>query len=142
MAIVSAATAVVANGAADITITDGGGVNKATAYRIYRTMKNGAATSEFYPLFDVSLDDVTRGYDGGAAGAVRDMNRWLPNCDQAMLVQFDNEVVEFAQLAPLMKMDLALLSPAFRFMVLLYGTPFLYAPKKMVRLINIGKFIK
>lgn len=142
LAIVSAATAVVANGAADITITDGGGVNKATAYRIYRTMKNGAATSEFYPLFDVSLDDVTRGYDGGAAGAVRDMNRWLPNCDQAMLVQFDNEVVEFAQLAPLMKMDLALLSPAFRFMVLLYGTPFLYAPKKMVRLINIGKFIK
>lgn len=142
LAISSLPTAVVANGAANIAIEDGGGVNKATAYRIYRTMKNGTTTSEFYPLFDVSLDDVTRGYDGAATGAVRDMNRWLPNCDQAMLVQFDNEVVEFAQLAPLMKMDLALLSPAFRFMVLLYGTPFLYAPKKMVRLINIGKFIK
>ena len=38
-----------------------------------------------------------------------------------------------------MKMDLAILSPAYRFMVLLYGTPFLYAPKKMVRLINIGR---
>ena len=93
-------------------------------------------------MFEVSLDDVTRGYDGGAAGAIRDNNRWLPNCDQAMLVQFDNEVIEFAQLAPLMKMDLALLSPAYRFMILLYGTPFLYAPKKMVRLINIGQYKK
>ena len=70
------------------------------------------------------------------------MNRFLPDTDQSMLAQFDNEVVEFAQLAPLMKMDLAVLSPAFRFMVLLYGTPFLYAPKKMVRFINIGKFVK
>ena len=33
------------------------------------------------------------------------------------LENVDNEVVEFAQLAPLMKMDLAVLSPAFRFMV-------------------------
>ena len=48
-------------------------------------------------------------------------------------------MIEFAQLAPLMKMDLAILSPAYRFMVLLYGTPFLYAPKKLVRLINIGR---
>lgn len=132
----------VANCAIDLKFTDGGGVNKATAYRIYRTKVNGSATDMFYPLFEVSLDDLTRGYDGGGAGIIRDMNRFLPDTDQSMLVQFDNEVVEFAQLAPLMKMDLAVLSPAFRFMVLLYGTPFLYAPKKMVRLINIGKTIK
>jgi hypothetical protein len=142
LAIAGAGTAVVAGGAADITITDGGGTNKATAYRIYRTYAGGTADSQFYPLFEVSLDDVTRGYDGGAAGSIRDVNYWLPNCDQAMLVQFDNEVVEFAQLAPLMKMDLALLSPAYRFMILLYGTPFLYAPKKMVRIINIGQYKK
>ena len=102
----------------------------------------GSATGEFFPLFEVSLDDVTRGYDGGGADIIRDMNRFLPDTDQSMLAQFDNEVVEFAQLAPLMKMDLAVLSPAFRFMVLLYGTPFLYAPKKLVRFINIGKFVK
>ena len=142
LAIVTTATTVVAGGAADITITDGGGINKATAYRVYRTYRNGNGDSEFYHLFDVSLDDVTRGYDGGGAGKVRDLNRWLPNTDQAMLVQFDNEVVEFAQLAPLMKMDLAMLGPAYRFMVLLYGTPFLYAPKKLVRIINIGSIHK
>ena len=141
MAIYSTAVAAVANGAIDLKFADGGGVNGATAYRIYRTKVGGSATGEFFPLFEVSLDDLTRGYDGGAPGIIRDMNRFLPDCDQSALFQFDNEVVEFAQLAPLMKMDLAVLSPAYRFMVLLYGTPFLYAPKKMVRFINIGKFV-
>lgn len=140
--VAGSAVAVVAGGAADITITDGGGTYGATGYRIYRTKNGAPATSEFYPLFEVSVSDVAAGYDGGQSGTpgdVRDRNRFLPDCDQAMLVQFDNEVVEFAQLAPLMKMDLAVLSPAFRFMILLYGTPFLYAPKKMVRIINIGR---
>lgn len=142
MAIYSTAVTATAGCAVDLKFADGGGVNPATAYRIYRTKVGGTATGEFYPLFEVSLDDVTRGYDGGSAGLIRDMNRFLPDCDQSILFQFDNEVVEFAQLAPLMKMDLAVLSPAFRFMVLLYGTPFLYAPKKMVRFINIGKTVK
>jgi hypothetical protein len=143
MAIYStAAVAAVTNGAIDLKFSDGGGINPATAYRIYRTKVGGAANGQFYPLFEVSLDDLTRGYDGGAPGIIRDMNRFLPDTDQSVLFQFDNEVVEFAQLAPLMKMDLAVLSPAFRFMILLYGTPFLYAPKKMVRFINIGKFVK
>ena len=138
-----AAVTVVAGGAADLTIQDtAGGIHKATAFRIYRTKKGGTATGEFYPLFEVSLDDVARGLDGAAAGSVRDLNIFLPNCEQALVMQFDNEVVEFAQLAPLMKMDLALLGPAYRFMVLLYGTPLLYAPKKMARIINIGQFVK
>ena len=140
LSVASAATAVVANGAADIKITDGGGTHKASAYRIYRS--ETGKTGTYYPIFEVSVDDVSRGLDGAATGKVRDLNRFIPNCDQAMVLQFDNEVIEFAQLAPLMKMDLALLSPAYRFMILLYGTPLLYAPKKMVRIINIGNYQK
>lgn len=137
----TAAAAAVASGAIDLKFADGGGTSPATCYRIYRTKVGGSATGEFYPLFEVSLDDLSRGYDAGNAGIIRDMNRFLPDCDQTVLFQFDNEVVEYAQLAPLMKMDLAVLSPAYRFMVLMYGTPFLYAPKKMTRFINIGKTI-
>lgn len=140
LAIASATTAVVAHGAADITITDGGGTHKASAYRIYRS--ETGKTGTYYPIFEVSVDDVSRGLDGAATGKVRDLNRFIPNCDQAMVLQFDNEVIEFAQLAPLMKMDLAMLSPAYRFMILLYGTPLLYAPKKMIRIINIGNYQK
>lgn len=135
----TSAAAVVAGCAVDLKFTAGVGTNAATAFRIYRTKAGGTATGEFYPVFEVSTAELTAGYDGALAGGVRDMNHFLPDCDQAMLLQFDNEVVEFAQLAPLMKMDLAVLSPAFRFMILLYGTPFLYAPKKMVRIVNIGK---
>ena len=139
LAIHSTAVAAVAGCAIDLKFSAGVGTNTATAFRIYRTKVGGSATGEFYPLFEVSVSELTAGYDGASAGVARDMNHFLPDCEQAMLVQFDNEVIEFAQLAPLMKMDLAVLSPAFRFMILLYGTPFLYAPKKMVRFVNIGK---
>lgn len=140
LAIASDPTVVVAHGAADIKITDGGGTHKASAYRIYRS--ETGKTGTYYPIFEVSVDDVSRGLDGAATGNVRDLNRFIPNCDQAIVLQFDNEVIEFAQLAPLMKMDLAMLSPAYRFMILLYGTPLLYAPKKMIRIINIGNYQK
>ena len=139
LAIHSTAVTAVAGCAIDLKFAAGVGTNTATAFRIYRTKVGGSATGEFYPLFEVSVSELTAGYDGASAGVARDMNHFLPDCEQAMLVQFDNEVIEFAQLAPLMKMDLAILSPAFRFMILLYGTPFLYAPKKMVRFVNIGK---
>ena len=36
-----------------------------------------------------------------------------------------------------MKMDLALLGPAYRWMILLYGVPQMYAPKKWMKFINI-----
>lgn len=140
LAVYGTPVAVVENGAADITITKGdGSVHEASGYRIYRTMVGGSKDGEFYPIMDVSLDDVTRGLDGASGGSIRDLNRFIPNTDQALLLQFDDEVINFAQLAPLMKMDLALLAPAYRFMILLYGTPLLYAPKKMVRIINIGQ---
>lgn len=140
LAIYSTAPATVVSGCGiDLKFTISDNTYPATGYRIYRTPKAGAATGEFYPLFDISLANLQAGYGGAGEGVVRDNNYFVANCDQAMLLQFDNEVIEFAQLAPLMKMDLAVVSPAFRFMVLLYGTPFLYAPKKMVRIINIGQ---
>ncbi len=134
----SAATIASAGSSVDLKFTAGVGGQAATAFRIYRTKKGGAATDNFYPLFEISASQRTAGYDGAGAGLVRDRNRFLPNTAQAFLIQNDSEVYEFAQLAPLMKMDLAIIAPAYRFMVLLYGTPLLYAPKKMVRFVNVG----
>jgi len=138
--VANSASSIVQNGAADLLFTNTASTNPATGFQIYRTKVGASAylTSTFYPIFQIPLASLAAGYDGGAAGYVRDNNRWLPNCNQAMLIQEDQEIIEFKQLAPLMKMDLAITSPAYRFMVLLYGTPFLYAPKKMIRFINIG----
>jgi hypothetical protein len=127
---------------ADLQFTAGGGANPATGFVIYRSLKNPTttlATTPLYPIFEVSTAQLSSGYDGGTAGIIGDRNRFIANCNQAMLLQSDGEVYSFKQLAPLMKMDLAVLSPATRFMILMYGTPMLYAPKKMVRYINVGR---
>lgn len=131
---------IVQNGAVDLKFTAGSGTYPATSYVIYRSNKGAAsaAAATFYPLFSVNTTQLAAGYDGAAALSVRDLNRWMPNTKQAFLLQNDNEVVTLRQLAPLMKMDLAIVSPAFRFMILLYVTPILFAPKKMIRFINIG----
>ena len=133
-----AAVAVIAGDKVTLDFTDGGGAYAATGYVVYRSKKDAVSTDLLYPIYEVSVAEKAAGYDGGTAGLVVDLNRWLPGTEQAMLLQGDSEVMEFKQLAPLMKMDLAVLSPSKRFMCLLYGTPILYAPKKMIRFINIG----
>lgn len=133
------AVTVAAGDSVKLIFTVGAGAYATTGYVIYRSkVDDTAASAQLYPLFEVSVAELAAGYDGGAALSVFDNNRWLPGTEEAMLLQSDTQVYEFKQLAPLMKMPLAQLSPAQRFMVLLYGTPILYQPKKMVRFINIG----
>lgn len=134
------AATIAAGGSVDLTFTATASTEAATGFRVYRSARNAAAsTGLFYPLFDIPASAVANGYDGGAAGVVRDRNRIMPDTEEAFMIEMNSEITEFKQLAPLMKMDLALLAPAYRFMILMYGTPLLYAPKKMVRFINIGK---
>lgn len=141
LALLSAsAVEVVANGGVDLKFAATGGPYSTTGFVVYRSEKGAAGTTgKFSPLFEISTSQLAAGYEGAAVGSLREKNQWLPDTDQAFMIQNDTQVHEFKQLAPLMKMDLAVLSPAFRFMILMYGTPLLYAPKRMVRYINIGK---
>lgn len=135
--------------AVDLNFTAGAGSYAATAFVIYRSKGNpgtNTANIDYYPIMvvpatgtDTKRGSLAAGVDGAAAGSVRDNNRWLPGTEQAMLLQSDKEVLTFKQLAPMMKMDLAILAPVRRFMILLYGTPILYIPTKSIRFINIGK---
>lgn len=137
--ITGGAITVAAGDSVDLQFTAGAGTYAATGFVIYRSkVDNTASGSLLYPLFEISTSELAAGYDGGAAGHVFDNNRWLPDTEECMLLQSNKDILEFKQLAPLMKMPLAQLSPAERFMVLLYGTPILYQPKKMVRFINVG----
>lgn len=115
----------------------------ATGFCIYRSKKNPTgvlASTPLYKIFEISAAELAAGYDGSSdAGLVRDRNRYLPDTDQAMLIEWDaDQVLAWKQLAPMMKMNLAITAPIQKFMVLCYGTPILYAPGKMVRFINIG----
>ncbi|MNN66653.1 hypothetical protein D3C81_1822430 [compost metagenome] len=66
-----------------------------------------------------------------------DVNKTMPNTYTAFLGEMSENVLAFNQLAPIMKMDLATLAPAYRWMILMYGTPILYAPRKFMKFTNI-----
>lgn len=131
-----------ANKAVDVTFTAGAGSYAASGYVIYRSLPTAAVTAaglEFYPVFKVSTTDLTNGYNGGAAGVIRDRGYFLPNCEEAFIADMVEDVMSFKQLAPLSKLDLAVISMSRRFITFLFGTPILYTPKKMVRYINCSK---
>lgn len=142
----SALLSIAAGKGVDLKFTAGNGVAEAaTGFCIYRSEKNPTSTlagTTLYKLFEVSAVELAQGYNGAGPGLVRDLNQWLPNTDQAMLVEWDaDQVLAWKQLAPMMKMNLAITAPIQKFMVLCYGTPMLYAPRKMIRFINIGSEI-
>lgn len=140
----TAKLAVASGQSVDLKFTAAGSTYPATGFVIYRSKVNPAGAIgevDLYPVFSVSTSGVSAGHDGAAAGLVRDKNRFISGTEQAFMWQSGDEVFEFKQLAPLMRMDLARVDPTLRFMILMYGTPQLYSPKKVVRYINIGKFV-
>lgn len=129
----------------DLKFTDGGGAVPATGYVIYRSKVTAATNAttglvKFYPIFKVSVAQVAAGFDGGAATFVRDRNRFLPDTEEGFVTEMVDDVLSFKQLAPIGKLDLAILGMSKRFITFLFGTPVLYTPQKKVRFLNIGPF--
>lgn len=77
----------------------------------------------------------------GAHTDVNDVNFLLPFTALAYMGELTPNVITFRQLAPMMRLDLAVLAPAYRWMILLYGTPILFAARKWLRMINIGRLV-
>ena len=108
-------------------------------YKIYRSKASASAVvptdlSEYSLILQVPAASQA----GGGTTGVNDVNLTLPFTSTAYLGELTPSVLTFRQLMPMMKMDLAVLAPAYRWMILLYGTPILFAPKKWIRMINIG----
>ena len=118
-----------------------GGAYPATCFVVYRTKKNAAlnANTEYYPIFEVPVSQMATGYDGAAANCVRDRNRIIAGTKSALVYYNDSQINEYLQFADTMKMDFAVTSPSKRFAILNYGTPVLYQPAKIVRIVNIGE---
>lgn len=123
-AIVSAADAIT------LTITDGGGTDAATGYRVYRTVVGGVANSELF------MYDVPRA-PGAATTVWQDLDAYLPGTSTSFLLQNNLQACSWAQLAPMMKIPLATLGPSIRWMQLLYGVLIVYAPRKHVIFTNV-----
>jgi hypothetical protein len=107
-----------------------------TSYKIYRRSNSGA---KLLLTTHVPADDS--GYVPGSSTTftVNDMGLDIEGTSAAYLFDMNpSQVMAFKQLAPLMKLPLATISAAIRFMVLLYGVPILYANKKALIIKNVG----
>lgn len=124
----SAAATVIAEDSVEVAIPATAG---AYAYGVYRSVKDNDSQHQF-------IGYAAPAAVGGAA-TLTDLNHKLPGLAQAYLLSNEAEVLRFKQLAPLMKMDLAIIATAYRWMQLLYGAPIVYAPRKNVLLENIGR---
>lgn len=98
--------------------------------RVYRTEKDG---DKFYEVAKIPVASAS----SGATTTHVDNGETIANTYTAFMGEMSNDVIAFKQLAPMMKMDLATLGPVIRWMILLYGVPVLYAPKKWTRYTNI-----
>lgn len=112
-----------------------------TCYVIYRTEVNPIAkdVAQFYPIFEVSKTELAAGWDGASEGTVRDRNRWVAGTKSALVYFNGSEINEYLELGGTMKLDYAIVGPRRSFSVLNYGSPVLYQPGKIARIINIGK---
>jgi hypothetical protein len=98
--------------------------------RIYRSEKDGSALYEVakIPVASTGASAVTTYVDNGET---------IANTYTCFMGEMSPDVLAFKQLAPLMKMDLATLGPVIRWMILMYGVPVIYAPKKWMRFKNV-----
>lgn len=101
-------------------------------YEVYRSKKDGASGSERLIL---RIPNAA----GAGEQILDDYNANLPATTSAFLFQLNTQSLSFKQLAPMVKIPLATVSTAIRWMQLLYGVPVLYAPGKNVLIKNIGR---
>lgn len=135
------AQAVTATQSVEFGVTAGvGGAYAASSFVIYRTKKDAVLndTTEYFPIFEVPVSQMATGYDGAAANCVRDRNRIIAGTKSALVYYNDNQINEYLQFSDTVKMDFAVTAPSRRFCILNYGTPVLYQPAKIVRIVNIG----
>ncbi len=110
-------------------------------FRIYRTNPQASGTgapsdlSEYSLIMQVPADSQT----GSQDTVVSDVNFMLPFTEVAYMGEMTPSVLTFRQLLPMLRMDLAVLAPSFRWMILMYAVPLLFANKKWLRYINIGR---
>lgn len=110
-------------------------------FRVYRSapLAAGAPVPSAVTDFSLVLQVATSSQLAGGTTDVDDVNFLLPFTNIAYMGELTPSVITFRQLAPMMRLDLAVLAPAYRWQILLYGTPILFAPAKWLRMINIGQ---
>jgi len=116
-----------------LTITNAAAITNAPEYyNLYKTVADGSMK---YFIKRIAANSQ----NASGTTTYRETGYLVANTSTAYIGELSPQVVSVKQLAPLMKMDLATLAPSIRWMILCYMTFILYAPKKWVKLINVGQ---
>lgn len=115
--------------AISVAIADPGSGDTPKGYRIYRGTLSSGADKKF-------VAEIAR---TGASTVYTDTNYWMPGTDIAVQFDFEPDVLEYAQLGPLMRMNLPFFGLAHAFAVFLFGDIAVKDPRKMVIYRNIGR---
>jgi hypothetical protein len=130
----------------DLTVTNAAAIGAFPPeyFRVYRTAARatGAAVPADLTLYSLILQVPATSQAGSGVTTINDVNFMLPFTEIAYMGEMTPSVLTFRQLLPMLRMDLAILAPAFRWMILLYGTPILFAPLKFLRFINVGRLAR
>ncbi len=107
---------------------------------------SGAPFPDWYEVFRSQADGtalrrILRTPNAAGAGeqTLTDTNASLPFTTTAFLFQQNAESMMFKQLAPMVKIPLAVIDSSVRWQQLIYGTPVLYTPGKNALYVNVGR---
>lgn len=130
----------------DLTITNNAAVGSFPPeyFRIYRTspIASGGPVPTSLASYSLIMQVPAASQANNGPTTASDVNFLLPFTSIAYMGEMTPSVLTFRQLLPMMRLDLAVLAPAYRWMILLYGAPILFAPKKWLRYVNIGELQK
>lgn len=124
------AAVVNANDEVTLTITNAASGEAPEQAAIYRSNVDG---SDCRLVARIPLDTNAL---GGTTTWVDD-NKIVAGTEVLFLIDNTPDVWRFKALSPMVRMQLAQIAPAIRFMLLMYGVPILYAPKKAVVVTNV-----
>lgn len=126
--IVSAAVPVTLGQVVTVTIT--GAVPAGVKYfKLYRSVANGVASTAAF-IGNVAVQNLASIVDAGYK---------KPGLGEAFLLDMSAQTMRFKQLAPLSKLNFAIVSTALEFALVLYGALFVYAPRFCCVFRNTGK---
>lgn len=127
---VNAGAAITVAAGDKVTFTITNSVPAATCYIVYRSAKNGAATT-CKEMLQIAA----------AAGAVTftDDNADLPGCTMACMLQQNRENLVIKQLAPFTRVPLATVDLSTRWAQILYLVLTLHTPRKNILYKNVGR---
>jgi hypothetical protein len=128
--VASSAVVISAAGTQNITVTIGGTIPVGVKYwKLYVSAPGGAAGTEKF----------AGNWANQGAGTYVSANVQLPGLGEAFLLDMSAECMRFKQLAPLSKINFAIVTTALEFAIVMYGALFVYTPRFNCLFRNIGK---